>query len=279
MEAYFNELSVRPRANSLDDARSLVLGLLTTMNALKGQGHKRMRTKNDFVMEEVTDGYSFLHFMRDELVPRDRRILLQSIIDKGNPLISSATSDAALLYQAKLFETPDHSGLPELAEGLGVAFLHQGPAVSLASHEHWRRIELDLTIYGENDEISHEKICNYWELKNVADWIAQREAEIPLNSEANIDAIFPTTLYDIEPRAKKEMLQWYYDDPRYQIRIKELIEDIQRNPFTGGKGLTETLKGQNGMASKRIVGRDRLVYTYTQEKITIHSCRGHYDDH
>jgi toxin YoeB len=62
------------------------------------------------------------------------------------------------------------------------------------------------------------------------------------------------------------------------VRIKELIEDIWVHPFTGGKGKTEPLGGTGGKASKRIIKKDRIVYTYSKNKIVIHQCRGHYDD-
>lgn len=62
------------------------------------------------------------------------------------------------------------------------------------------------------------------------------------------------------------------------VRIKELLADIENNPFVGGKGKTEILSNTSGKASKRIIKKDRIIYTFTQEKIIIHQCRGHYND-
>ena len=81
-----------------------------------------------------------------------------------------------------------------------------------------------------------------------------------------------------EQRAIDDLISWYYDDKRFIIRIKELINDIVNYPFKGGKGHTEPLGGTGGKASKRIIKKDRVVYTYTKEKVIIHQCRGHYDD-
>ncbi len=101
---------------------------------------------------------------------------------------------------------------------------------------------------------------------------------IQLNCEANIALVFSPDKFEFDTRAVNELLSWYHDDKRFIIRVKELIMDIVNNPFKGGKGHTEPLGSTGGRASKRIIKKDRIVYTYTKEKITIHQCRGHYDD-
>ncbi|OPB57830.1 hypothetical protein BAX95_08085 [Elizabethkingia meningoseptica] len=80
-----------------------------------------------------------------------------------------------------------------------------------------------------------------------------------------------------DEQALQDIDAWIYDDERYIKRIIQLLSDIPTNPYTGGLGKTEMLKHNlSGKCSKRIVGRDRIVYSYTETKITIHSCREHY---
>lgn len=60
-------------------------------------------------------------------------------------------------------------------------------------------------------------------------------------------------------------------------RIHELLLDIEEHPHQGGIGKTEVLKGEGGIASKRINDEHRLTYKLTNDTITIISCRGHYN--
>ena len=60
------------------------------------------------------------------------------------------------------------------------------------------------------------------------------------------------------------------------FKIFELIEDIQKNYFTG-KGKPEPLKGNlQGYWSRKINDEHRLVYKLTDNTIEIISCYGHY---
>jgi toxin YoeB len=60
------------------------------------------------------------------------------------------------------------------------------------------------------------------------------------------------------------------------FKIFELLEDIQKNPFSG-KGKPEPLKGNlQGCWSRRINDEHLLVYKITNHSIEIISCYGHY---
>lgn len=75
-----------------------------------------------------------------------------------------------------------------------------------------------------------------------------------------------------------EYCQWQKIDKSAVKRINELIGDMRRDPF-GGIGKPEPLKGElSGAWSRRINGKDRLVYTVSDDMIVIVSCKGHYDD-
>lgn len=70
---------------------------------------------------------------------------------------------------------------------------------------------------------------------------------------------------------------WLTEDKNMLKKINELIKEIQRTPFEG-KGKPEPLKYDlAGYWSRRIDREHRLVYQVADEKITIYSCRYHYD--
>lgn len=60
-------------------------------------------------------------------------------------------------------------------------------------------------------------------------------------------------------------------------RIHDLLMDIEEHPHQGGIGKTEVLKGQGGIASKRINDEHRLTYQLMNDTVIILSCRGHYN--
>jgi toxin YoeB len=60
------------------------------------------------------------------------------------------------------------------------------------------------------------------------------------------------------------------------FKVLELIEDIQKNPWSG-IGKPEPLKHElSGYWSRRINDEHRLIYKVTSEEIVIFSCSGHY---
>ncbi len=60
------------------------------------------------------------------------------------------------------------------------------------------------------------------------------------------------------------------------FKVLELIEDIQKNPWSG-IGKPEPLKHElSGYWSRRINDEHRLIYKVTSDEIVIFSCSGHY---
>ncbi|HOY95105.1 MAG TPA: Txe/YoeB family addiction module toxin [Catalimonadaceae bacterium] len=60
------------------------------------------------------------------------------------------------------------------------------------------------------------------------------------------------------------------------FKVLELIEDIQKNPWSG-IGKPEPLKHDlTGYWSRRINDEHRLIYKVTSDEIMIFSCSGHY---
>ena len=69
---------------------------------------------------------------------------------------------------------------------------------------------------------------------------------------------------------------WQNQDKKTLKRINKLIENILKMPFDG-IGKPEPLKENlSGFWSRRIDETHRLVYTVTDQHITIIACRFHY---
>jgi toxin YoeB len=242
-----------------------------------------MRTHNGFYAEQISDDYTFGSFFGDTSVSIDLKLLLRTIV--ANPFIEDDDSYEAEQFVTNSFTTKDHENQDVNPEGLASAFVFNSPTISLSSHSHWRNNSLLINV-SSNDvptSTSQYKILNLYSTDCVnqtpfQDWLSYLNPPIELNSEINIYKVFPPDKFQFDNRAIQDIISWFYDDKRYLIRVKELLEDIPKNPFIGGIGKTESLGGTGGKASKRIVKKDRIVYTYTQGKIIIHQCRGHYDD-
>lgn len=77
--------------------------------------------------------------------------------------------------------------------------------------------------------------------------------------------------------AWEDYLYWQSQDKKTLRRVNQLIQDAQRNPFSG-IGKPEPLKNHNGYWSRRIDETNRLVYKQEGDCIIIAACRGHYSD-
>lgn len=78
--------------------------------------------------------------------------------------------------------------------------------------------------------------------------------------------------------AWNDYVYWQGQDKRTLRRINRLVQDVLRSPFSG-VGRPEALKGNlAGLWSRRIDERHRLVYTIDDERVTVISCRYHYDE-
>ena len=74
-----------------------------------------------------------------------------------------------------------------------------------------------------------------------------------------------------------DYLRWHGQDRKTLRRINRLIADTMRSPFEGiGKpeALKETL---TGFWSRRIDQAHRLVYAVDDARVTVISCRYHYE--
>jgi len=78
--------------------------------------------------------------------------------------------------------------------------------------------------------------------------------------------------------AWEDYLYWQTQDKKTLKRVNQLIQDSQRNGYSG-IGKPEPLKGEfSGFWSKRIDDTNRLVYRINDGILEVLSCKGHYDD-
>jgi toxin YoeB len=81
---------------------------------------------------------------------------------------------------------------------------------------------------------------------------------------------------EFDPAGFEDLAWWVRENRSMALRIIRLIEDIQRDPFSGAGG-PEPLRHQlAGCWSRRIDREHRLVYQVFEDKIRILACRYHY---
>jgi toxin YoeB len=79
-----------------------------------------------------------------------------------------------------------------------------------------------------------------------------------------------------EDQGWEDYTSWLRIDRKTLVRIKKLIEDIRRDPFTG-IGKPEPLKYHLPAAwSRRVDDEHRLVYLVTDNEVIILAARYHY---
>jgi len=79
-----------------------------------------------------------------------------------------------------------------------------------------------------------------------------------------------------ESDALIELDGWVRSNPKIASRILDLIQEVCKTPFEG-KGKLEPLKHKfKGCWSRRINDEHRLIYSVTEEAVSILSCKGHY---
>jgi toxin YoeB len=81
---------------------------------------------------------------------------------------------------------------------------------------------------------------------------------------------------EFDTAAFEDLAWWVQRDRKKALRVIELVQDIQRDPFSG-KGKPEPLRHElAGCWSRRIDQEHRLVYQIRDDKIRVLACRYHY---
>lgn len=80
------------------------------------------------------------------------------------------------------------------------------------------------------------------------------------------------------PDALEDFQRWKRTDEKTVLKIKEILQDIAKHPFTG-IGKPEPLKHNlTGKWSRRINKTDRIIYSVNGTEIIVYvfSMKGHY---
>lgn len=75
-----------------------------------------------------------------------------------------------------------------------------------------------------------------------------------------------------------DYIYWQTQDKKTVQKINKLLKSISRDGALRGEGKPEKLKHKEGEYSRRIDKENCLVYEFTEDKITVKTCRGHYED-
>ncbi len=75
-----------------------------------------------------------------------------------------------------------------------------------------------------------------------------------------------------------DYIYWQTQDKKTVQKINKLLKSISRDGALRGEGKPEKLKHKEGEYSRRIDKENRLVYEFSEDKITVKTCRGHYED-
>lgn len=79
------------------------------------------------------------------------------------------------------------------------------------------------------------------------------------------------------PKMVWKTIYWQTQDKKTLRKINALLKSIVREPFSGD-GKPEPLRKEGGKWSRRINEKDRLVYSYENDTVTVYQCKGHYND-
>lgn len=75
-----------------------------------------------------------------------------------------------------------------------------------------------------------------------------------------------------------QYVYWQGQDKKTLKKINRLLQSISRDGALGGEGKPEKLRHKDGEYSRRIDETNRLVYEVAEDRITVKSCRGHYEE-
>ena len=78
-------------------------------------------------------------------------------------------------------------------------------------------------------------------------------------------------------KACKDYVYWQSQYRKSLKHINKLIVDTQRTPFEGISKLEPLKENLSGFWSRRIDESNRLIYAVDNKKLTIISCRYHYE--
>lgn len=282
MDLIFNELSVLPLAKDKTEGFVRVNCFLETFKRANEKKFNKIRFETPNETGDILQGISITS---DFTLADYRKMYLNDNSNKryGQLLLGlpkrpylDDNSEEADQYILNTFSL-EKEGTIANPFGLASAYLLSTCAIGFCSEPFWEACIFNLLIEGENKTYGTVFCASnkgHFDDVNFNSWL-----ESLLFSKENsvelIKIIFSN--YDFNNKAEHDIDFWK-QDKLILNRIISLLKDIKINPFIGGLGKTESLIGRTDTYSKRIDDGNRLIYKVESKfKITILSCRGHYN--
>lgn len=137
-----NELSLRPLASDMYDARQRMVALMQTIVLATRSGVKKvLRTASTLHAEELAPAYPVARWLNDPQVDRDTQRFFRTLTTKA-PFLADVNDKE----MENIFDLSDFFYEDKQAIGLGVAFLLDSLAVSLRSDPCWYDSHIKLKI-------------------------------------------------------------------------------------------------------------------------------------
>jgi toxin YoeB len=275
----FNELSVQPYPANFDELNQRVKNLVLLCKSARDKfSFNKLRfTQQLHEYKLLTKEFSFSDYINDKRVNSTIRKLLLDL--RRYPFIDDEDEQVLAQYlenQFRFQKGPDKLN----CDGLATAYLYDTVAVSFSSEPIWDNLKIPILVQTGDSEtceqVFHLSKTAHLDYENeLTKWLSENVQQ-SVNTLADLKRLYPT--YIFESQAFDDLLYWKAENQALYFRLHILLKDIRFNPFTGGLGKTESLKGTGGQASKRLNSEHRIVYSLQGEVVTVYRCKGHYDD-
>jgi len=273
MDLIFNELSINPLATDKTEAFKRVDLFISSFKEASKFKYNRIKFDRAYENIELTEGYSLSDYC-NEPKNRIKGTLLRGLFK--NPFIEDDSEEADRYIQNTFQIKKDEDEIGTY--GIAAAYLYSIPAFGFCSEPFWGNCFIELHIKGIENKtavVFCGSIPEHFDNVTFQDW-NNKVALIDLKPNETIAKIFPD--YVFENKSINDIL-FLKKDFILTNRLLAILKDIKINPFSGGLGKTESLKGIVDTYSKRLDGGNRVVYEIlTDMKVKILSCLGHYDD-
>ena len=147
MELIFNELSLQPSVDNAQIANSLVEKLIKTYAQAKSKGFKKIRFHQVFEEIALLEGYTFLDWLNNTTNRNFKDLLLGARV---YPFISEEDKWAEDEYLKRTYFFENEFIEKTEPRGLAAAVIYKTLAVSLATHDYWKKRQLQVLIVDEN---------------------------------------------------------------------------------------------------------------------------------
>ncbi len=282
MELIFNELSLFPPLGNDYEVDKMFRGLLLTFRESKDRyGFNHIRFQEDYSSLYVTPTKTFYEWVYS-ITDFTLRAQILSIAKK--PFVENLEDEVLDKYFSNNFViTDDDVPTRNSPLGLSIANIKSIPAISLMSHAFWERRKIIIKLVEQAEDESRlievYNLCHASDIDRpeIEEW-GKNHLSINLRDEKTLTMYLNFKTYEIKFTRNffEQLLVWKDQDSETFKRLLNLMKDVEANPFTGGLGQTENLKGRGKEASKRINISNRLSYSVENDNVTFIACIGHY---